>query len=285
MATLKKILFRTLEQLGKEDFEEFKWHLQQEVLGFEGIPKSRLEGASRTQTVDHMFLNYCINTIKVTRNVLKEINQNLLEEKLSKIPSEPTEKHHLHMVSGFRFPHGPESSVPGTGVYTPLGLRVQSMPVELLDHGGEQRLKPGLRKCKCGSVSFSLKTNMMEVIPGENMATLKKILFRTLEQLGKEDFEEFKWHLQQEVLGFEGIPKSRLEGASRTQTVDHMFLNYCINTIKVTRNVLKEINQNLLVEKLSEIPSEPTEKHHLHMVSGFRFPHGPESSVVRVNSL
>ncbi|KAJ4923556.1 hypothetical protein JOQ06_004094 [Pogonophryne albipinna] len=91
------------------------------------------------------------------------------------------------------------------------------------------------------------------------MATLKKILFRTLEQLGKDDFEEFKWHLQQEVLGYEGIPKSRLEDACRTQTVDHMFLNYCINTIKVTRNVLKEINQNLLVEKLSKIPSEPTE--------------------------
>ncbi|KAJ4923541.1 hypothetical protein JOQ06_004079 [Pogonophryne albipinna] len=91
MATLKKILFRTLEQLGKDDFEEFKWHLQQKVLGYEGIPKSRLEDACRTQTVDHMFLNYCINTIKVTRNVLKEINQNLLEEKLSEIPSEPTE--------------------------------------------------------------------------------------------------------------------------------------------------------------------------------------------------
>ncbi|KAJ4920337.1 hypothetical protein JOQ06_000027, partial [Pogonophryne albipinna] len=35
----------------------------------------------------------------------------------------------------------------------------------LLDHGGEQRLKPGVRKCKCGSVSFSLETQMMEVIP------------------------------------------------------------------------------------------------------------------------
>ncbi|XP_033982841.1 NACHT, LRR and PYD domains-containing protein 12-like [Trematomus bernacchii] len=93
MATLKKILFRTLEQLGKEDFEEFKWHLQLKVLGFEGIPKSRLEDASRTQTVDHMFLNYGINTIEVTRNVLKEMNQNLLEEKLSEIPSEPTEIH------------------------------------------------------------------------------------------------------------------------------------------------------------------------------------------------
>ncbi|XP_033982849.1 NLR family CARD domain-containing protein 3-like isoform X2 [Trematomus bernacchii] len=91
MASLKKILFSTLERLGKVDFEEFKWLLQEKVLGFEGIPKSRLEDACRTQTVDHMFLNYCINTIKVTRNVLKEMNQNLLEEKLSEITSEPTE--------------------------------------------------------------------------------------------------------------------------------------------------------------------------------------------------
>ena len=92
MATLKEILFSTLEQLGKVDFEEFKWHLQLKVLGFEGIPKSRLEDACRTQTVDHMFLNYGINTIQVTRNVLKEMNKNLLEEKLSEITSEPTGK-------------------------------------------------------------------------------------------------------------------------------------------------------------------------------------------------
>ncbi|XP_033982831.1 NLR family CARD domain-containing protein 3-like isoform X2 [Trematomus bernacchii] len=94
---------------------------------------------------------------------------------------------------------------------------------------------------------------------GENMASLKKILFRTLEDLLKHEFEGFKRHLQLEVLGFEGIPKSRLEDACRTRTVDHMFLNYGINTIKVTRKVLKEMNQNLLEEKLSEITSEPTE--------------------------
>ncbi|KAK1887902.1 Pyrin, partial [Dissostichus eleginoides] len=103
--------------------------------------------------------------------------------------------------------------------------------------------------------------SMLLCLCEENIATLKKILFSTFEHLGKEDFEEFKWHLQQKVLGFEGIPKSRLEDACRTQTVDHMFLNYCINTIKVTRNVLKEMNQNLLEEKLSEITSEPTARH------------------------
>ena len=89
------------------------------------------------------------------------------------------------------------------------------------------------------------------------METRKKILFRTLERLGKEDFKEFKWFLQEEVLGFKGIPKSRLEDADRMDTVDQMFLNYCINTIKVTIIVLGEMNQNKLRDKLSEHPSEP----------------------------
>ncbi|XP_033982877.1 NLR family CARD domain-containing protein 3-like isoform X4 [Trematomus bernacchii] len=91
------------------------------------------------------------------------------------------------------------------------------------------------------------------------MATLKEILFSTLEHLGKEDFGQFKWHLQQKVLGFKGIPESRLEDALRTQTVDHMFLNYCIKTIEVTKYVLKKINRNDLVDELSKITSEPTE--------------------------
>jgi len=40
-------------------------------------------------TVDLMLLYYGIHTFKVTREVLREINQNALEEKLSKFPSDP----------------------------------------------------------------------------------------------------------------------------------------------------------------------------------------------------
>ncbi|KAK1900708.1 Caspase b [Dissostichus eleginoides] len=89
METLKQILFSTLEDLGKEDFKKFKWYLQQKYLGFKGIPKSRLEDADRMDTVDQMFLNYCVNTFKVTLIVLGEIQQNELKEELSKHPSEP----------------------------------------------------------------------------------------------------------------------------------------------------------------------------------------------------
>ncbi|XP_059212123.1 NLR family CARD domain-containing protein 3-like [Centropristis striata] len=93
------------------------------------------------------------------------------------------------------------------------------------------------------------------------MATPKEVLLRTLEDLGAEDFKKFKWYLQQqEVLeGLPAIPKSRLEGADRMDTVDQMVQNYCLNTIKVTRTVLVEINQNELVKKLSNTTFEPAE--------------------------
>ncbi|XP_068424425.1 NACHT, LRR and PYD domains-containing protein 3-like [Clinocottus analis] len=87
-----EVFLRTLDDLGAEDFERFKWFLQQEVLeGFPAIPKSRLEGVNRMETVDQMVKNYSISTIKVIRIILKKINQNDLEDKLSKNISEPEE--------------------------------------------------------------------------------------------------------------------------------------------------------------------------------------------------
>ncbi|XP_068454941.1 NACHT, LRR and PYD domains-containing protein 3-like, partial [Clinocottus analis] len=87
-----------------------------------------------------------------------------------------------------------------------------------------------------------------------------EVFLRTLEDLGAEDFERFKWFLQQEVLeGFPAIPKSRLEGVNRTKTVDQMIKTYSIYTIKVIRIVLKKINQNDLVAKLPKHILEPEE--------------------------
>ena len=89
------------------------------------------------------------------------------------------------------------------------------------------------------------------------MATPKQVIFRTLEDLGEDDFKKFKWHLQGVLEGFPAIPKYCLENVDRMETVDQMLQTYCINTIKVTRKVLREMNQNVLWEKLSNI-SEPT---------------------------
>ena len=89
METPRKVLLRILQSLGEKDFKEFKWTLQEEVLGFPGISKSRLEKADREDTVDLMLLYYCVNTIKVTREVLKMIQRIDLEEELSKTSSDP----------------------------------------------------------------------------------------------------------------------------------------------------------------------------------------------------
>jgi len=83
------VLFRTLESLEENEFKDFKRYLQEEVLGFPGISKSRLEKADREDTVDLMLLYYCVNTIKVTREVLKMIQRIDLEEELSKTSSDP----------------------------------------------------------------------------------------------------------------------------------------------------------------------------------------------------
>ncbi|KAI9528287.1 hypothetical protein NQZ68_021928 [Dissostichus eleginoides] len=107
---------------------------------------------------------------------------------------------------------------------------------------------------------------------GEKMETPREVLFKTLKDLGDDEFKEFKWYLQGKVLGFPGIPKSELEKADRGDTVDLMLRDYDINTIKVTREVLKKIQRNDLEKELSEFPSDPKENHHLHMVLGLRYP-------------
>ncbi|XP_059212059.1 NACHT, LRR and PYD domains-containing protein 12-like [Centropristis striata] len=94
---------------------------------------------------------------------------------------------------------------------------------------------------------------------GEKMATPQEVLFRTLEDLGAEDFEKFKWFLQGVLEGLPAIPKSRLESTNRMETIDQMFQTYSLNTIKVTRTVLVKINQNELVKKLSKTSFDPEE--------------------------
>uniref|UniRef100_A0A672JD05 B30.2/SPRY domain-containing protein n=1 Tax=Salarias fasciatus TaxID=181472 RepID=A0A672JD05_SALFA len=93
------------------------------------------------------------------------------------------------------------------------------------------------------------------------MATPSVVLLNTLEKMGKEDFEKFKWTMSQRgVLGdFPAIPKSRLEHANRMDTVDQMTKTYSTNTLKVTRMLLVRINMNDLLENLPETIIEPTE--------------------------
>uniref|UniRef100_A0AAX7STT5 NACHT domain-containing protein n=1 Tax=Astatotilapia calliptera TaxID=8154 RepID=A0AAX7STT5_ASTCA len=92
------------------------------------------------------------------------------------------------------------------------------------------------------------------------MTTPKEILLGTLEDLGRDDFEKFKWHLKNgSVEGLPAIPVSKLEDAERTDIVDLMFDTYSINTFQVTKNLLGRLNRNDLLENLNKTIPEPTE--------------------------
>ncbi|XP_051798028.1 NACHT, LRR and PYD domains-containing protein 12-like isoform X3 [Acanthochromis polyacanthus] len=94
------------------------------------------------------------------------------------------------------------------------------------------------------------------------MTTPQEVLLRTLEDLGDEDFEKFKWFLNQESVleDFKSIPKSHLEKATRVSTVDQMVQIYgTTNAIKVTEKVLIKMDKIDLVRKILRTIKERTE--------------------------
>eukprot|EP00064_Thunnus_orientalis_P022519 superscaffoldBa00007647_g22717 len=84
---------------------------------------------------------------------------------------------------------------------------------------------------------------------------MDEVLLNVLQGLGKEDFKTFKWHLQK---GDSPIPKSKLEKADETDTVDLMVQKYeSSGAVDVAKEVLKKINRNDLVQRLSDSSTEP----------------------------
>ncbi|XP_051816610.1 NLR family CARD domain-containing protein 3-like isoform X3 [Acanthochromis polyacanthus] len=83
------------------------------------------------------------------------------------------------------------------------------------------------------------------------MATPNDLL-GILENLDDAEFKKFKWFLQQaEVLdGFPAIPKSQLQKADRTDTVDEITDAHHKNAVEVTVKVLRLIQKNDLVQRL-----------------------------------
>ncbi|XP_067091632.1 NACHT, LRR and PYD domains-containing protein 3-like isoform X7 [Osmerus mordax] len=80
-------------------------------------------------------------------------------------------------------------------------------------------------------------------------------LLGTLEKLGEDDMKTFQWFLQKKVLdGFDPIPKSRLEGAARTDTVDRMVETYTLEgALKISVEILGKMDQNNLAKWLMSV--------------------------------
>ncbi|XP_034046294.1 pyrin domain-containing protein 1-like [Thalassophryne amazonica] len=83
------------------------------------------------------------------------------------------------------------------------------------------------------------------------------VLLEALEDLADGEFKRFRWFLQQaEVLeGFPAVPKSLLENADRLDTVDQLTETYNKNALEVMIKVLRRINKNDLVPRLSALGS------------------------------
>ncbi|XP_033471133.1 uncharacterized protein LOC117249528 isoform X1 [Epinephelus lanceolatus] len=89
MAKLKEELWKTLQDLKEEEFENFKWFLEQDGLleGLSGIPVSQLEKAKRQHTVDLMVQKYPgSGALKVTLKILENIHRNDLKQHLQNLP-------------------------------------------------------------------------------------------------------------------------------------------------------------------------------------------------------
>uniref|UniRef100_A0A3B4UBI8 NACHT domain-containing protein n=1 Tax=Seriola dumerili TaxID=41447 RepID=A0A3B4UBI8_SERDU len=82
-------------------------------------------------------------------------------------------------------------------------------------------------------------------------------LLNTLEDLGHEEFNKFKWFLQQPDItpGFPTIKKIQLQTKNTWETVDLMVQTYTLpGAVEVTRKVLEKLNRNDLVQSLSTHP-------------------------------
>uniref|UniRef100_A0A672GYW1 Pyrin domain-containing protein n=1 Tax=Salarias fasciatus TaxID=181472 RepID=A0A672GYW1_SALFA len=94
----EEILLGILEDLGHEDFDNFQWYLWHDRVleGFKSIPKSKLEGLDRKNTVDEMIQAYSIHTLKVTKMVLEKMKMMGLWEKHEKKIPKPEGKSWKH---------------------------------------------------------------------------------------------------------------------------------------------------------------------------------------------
>lgn len=83
-------------------------------------------------------------------------------------------------------------------------------------------------------------------------------LLGVLEDLREDDFTTFKWYLTMKHLEpCRPIPKSRLEKASRVDTVSRLIESYGEElAVNITVKVLREMNINNAAEKLMTINAE-----------------------------
>ncbi|XP_067259162.1 caspase b-like [Chanodichthys erythropterus] len=84
MATPKRVIYNTLENLKSDDFTVFIWHLENPTEGIEPIPESKLENANRQKVVDLMVKQYTDKAGTIAVKVLRDMKQNDLASDLER---------------------------------------------------------------------------------------------------------------------------------------------------------------------------------------------------------
>lgn len=86
------------------------------------------------------------------------------------------------------------------------------------------------------------------------MATVPELILNTLEELKDHQLSKFQWFLYSKTIEhYPHIPRSWLEGASRTDTVDILVEMYCNDdAVMVTLDVLTRMKLKLRAEMLKE---------------------------------
>lgn len=79
-----------------------------------------------------------------------------------------------------------------------------------------------------------------------------ELLLETLEHLNDDEFRKFKWYMSLDILeGCQPIPRSHLENASRTNTVDRLRESYREElAVIISIEVLKKMKNNMAAEQL-----------------------------------
>ncbi|KAK7165600.1 hypothetical protein R3I93_005614 [Phoxinus phoxinus] len=85
------------------------------------------------------------------------------------------------------------------------------------------------------------------------MAPVKELLVNSLKELVKDDLKLFQWYLK----NHECVSTSEMENTDVLNTVDKMVARFRQEeAVKVTVNILRKMNQNLLAEQLENKHNE-----------------------------
>ncbi len=129
---------------------------------------------------------------------------------------------------------------------------------------------PALLLCKTRlHVYFGVEPDLKSVSRVEQevaMDTVKEVLLRELKKLKADEFDDFKYYLQEfgskakTALSKDGhvleISPCDLENADRRRTVDLITQTYSDQPLQVTWEVLKKVGRNDLMENLNQSRTE-----------------------------